>query len=84
LQEELRTFRVRLEEHPGLAPDIDRQVTAAVRSVIGQKVEVAIERVPTLEPPRGRKFRIVENRVRLAREAERHLGEVPGGSKTPG
>jgi phenylacetate-CoA ligase len=84
LQEDLRAFRVRLEEHPGLAQDIDRQVTAAVRSVIGQTVEVTIERVPTLEPPRGRKFRIVENRVRLAREAERHLGEVPGGSKTPG
>lgn len=66
VQEAAGRFRVRLERSGGLghsAADAAEAVAARLRRAIPEPVEVEVTMEASLDPPPGRKFRVVESRV---------------------
>jgi phenylacetate-CoA ligase len=63
VQEELGLIRVRIERTSPPAGDLARHIGERVRAIVGDRVQVVVEAAPSLEPPPGVKFRVVENRL---------------------
>jgi phenylacetate-CoA ligase len=66
VQDDVGLIRVRLEQTAGLSEETASRIEKGIKDVVRDDIRVVIETVATLEPPPGRKFRIVENRVRRA------------------
>jgi phenylacetate-CoA ligase len=66
VQDEIGLVRVRLEQAAAPSAEVARSIEQGIKDVVGEGTRVVVETVATLEPPPGRKFRIVENRVRRA------------------
>ena len=62
LQEELDRFTVRHEGPEEGFSERERSVRQALEQVLGGGCRVRLERRPNLDPPAGRKFRVVESR----------------------
>ena len=62
VQDRIGQIRVRLEQTEPPDEETANRIRNGMRSIIGAETKVTIEALPTLEPPPGNKFRIVENR----------------------
>jgi phenylacetate-CoA ligase len=56
-------IRVRLEQAAMPSSDVAGRIESGIRGVVGPDTQVVLEIAPSLEPPPGRKFRLVENRI---------------------
>jgi phenylacetate-CoA ligase len=62
VQEDLDRFTVRHEGPEQGFAERERQVRQALERVLGTGCRICLERRPSLDPPAGRKFRVVESR----------------------
>ncbi|MGD9508453.1 MAG: phenylacetate--CoA ligase family protein [Geminicoccaceae bacterium] len=63
VQERADRLTVRIEGARPLGDDLSRQLEHELRPVLGPAIGIGIEPVPTLEPPPGVKFRLIESRI---------------------
>lgn len=66
VQDRVDRLTVRVESALPLGDDLPRRLEHELRAVLGPAIKIAIEPVPTLEPPPGVKFRLIESRIRCA------------------
>ncbi len=69
VQDRADRLSARIESALPLGDELSARIGHSLRSVLGPTVDVAVEAVPTLEPPSGVKFRLVEGRVARAGRA---------------
>lgn len=63
VQEGYARFTVEIEDPGGADAGIDAAVARTLTGIVGEDARVEVVRRATLDPPPGRKFRIVESRV---------------------
>jgi phenylacetate-CoA ligase len=63
IQHDISRFVLRIEADPGAQGDLGEAACAIIRGLVGADAEVEIVAEATLDPPPGRKFRVVESRL---------------------
>lgn len=63
VQDDIDRFLVRAQVATDAPLDTPERIVAAVRSIVGEAATVAVELATRIDPPPGRKFRVVESRV---------------------
>lgn len=64
LQDEPEAFTIRYEGKAADAARVEASAARVIREVLGDRARVAVRREASLDPPPGRKFRVVESRLR--------------------
>jgi phenylacetate-CoA ligase len=63
VQDSFDAFTIRLESRGTADKSVEEAARSAVTRIVGQNAQVRVYRETTLEPPPGKKFRVVESRV---------------------
>ena len=63
IQNDLERFVLRIEAGPAAPPGLAAAGRSAVCALVGPGAEVAVALETDLEPPPGRKFRVVQSRL---------------------
>lgn len=63
VQSDIDRFLVRAQIAQDAPADTAERIVAAVRAIVGEAAAVAVEFAAQIDPPPGRKFRVVESRI---------------------